>query len=50
MKSSNLSSTSLQLDKTFWRVICAAVEQKEKLEIRPLRLTPESLQTKKYIS
>ena len=51
LKSSILSSTSFQMDKTFWGVVSAAVEQCNQIcsgrrEIRPLRLTPESFQNK----
>ena len=47
-----LSLTSFQIDKTFWAMGIAAVEQFKlkanmRREIRPQRLTPESLQTKK---
>ena len=53
LKSSIASSTSFQTGKTFWGVLSAAVEQSRRKanmvtrEIRPLRLTPGSLQTQK---
>ena len=56
LKSSILSSTSFQMDKTFWGVVSAVVEQSRRKpnmvaqgdgKLGPLRLTPESLQTKK---
>ena len=56
LKSSILSSTSFQMDKTFWGVVSAAVEQSRRKvnmvaqgdgEIWPLRLSQGSLQTKK---
>ena len=49
LKSSILNSTSFQMGKTFSGVVIAAVEQSRRgcsgrSEIRPQRLTPESLQ------
>ena len=49
LKSSILSSTSLQMDKTFWGVVRAAVEQSRLMEMGndSLEADPKSLQIKK---
>ena len=56
LQSSILNLTSFQMDNTFWGVVSAAVEQSRckanmfaplRREIRPLRLTSESIQAKK---